>query len=158
MSQNTKMYRLTVNSRPDDKGLIWFMLERSGEHYAGHVALYLQTNRGAAITMSEHIFAGTNATLTTVIRAVSEWVAHDGRQARFVGTAEDDNSNHDPAVGPALIFDISGQASAADSDSERLAAKLERVRLAATGATTQGKGGWKGRIDAVLDVLEAEEV
>jgi hypothetical protein len=119
MSQS-KTYKLTINSRPDDNGLIWLMLEdRHGEHYAGHIAQYVTHNQRLAheaIKMDCGIFAGFPFPLYAVVDAVSQWVTGESRQARLVNAQDlainvgdkrpsDDNNGH-WSVGPVLTFEI----------------------------------------------------
>lgn len=112
-------YRLAVNSRTDAKGLIWFMVERSGEHYAGHVAQYLEHNRIApprSTVMDARIFAGAPISLMAVVGAVSEWVTGNRRQARLVNAEDQHVTNWDGAeVGPVLYFDITREEEIADA-------------------------------------------
>lgn len=113
-------YRLTVNSRPDAKGLTWFMVERSGDHYAAHLALYIESNRIApprSIQIESCILAGAPISLMAIVGAVSEWVTGNRHQAQLVN-AEDGHhvNNWDGAdVGPVLYFDVTREEEIADS-------------------------------------------
>jgi hypothetical protein len=119
MSQS-KTYKLTINSRPDNNGLIWLMLEdRHGGHFAGHIAQYVtNTERlpSEAIKMDCGIFAGFPYPLYAVVNIVSLWVTGESRQARLSGAQDlainagekrpSDDGNGHWSVGPVLMFEI----------------------------------------------------
>jgi hypothetical protein len=83
-----KVFELTINSRPDASGKIWAMIQdRQGEHYAGHIARYVESNSGGRIkaAFEARCFVGVvSDSITSLVHAVSEWCTGNPYSAQFI--------------------------------------------------------------------------
>jgi hypothetical protein len=120
-----KVFELTINSRPDARGKIWAMIQdRQGEHYAGHIARYVESNSGGRMkaSLEARCFVGVvSDSITFLVRAVSEWCTGNPYSAQFmradpVGYIDAAAGVVANDVGPVLYFCIHS----GEDDSERV--------------------------------------
>jgi hypothetical protein len=105
---------VSANARPDSNGILWAMImDRQGEHYAAHIARYLEVGcrvPAENITIDCRIYLGLRGgTLTGLLRTISEYFAGNARALIFDHAVEPEgyvNAGPDKGdvVGPALNF------------------------------------------------------
>lgn len=110
---------ITINSRPDADGRIWFMVQDgAGDHHAPRLGRYLEVSARADVKMDCGIFLGvkvvtdasTTSGLTGILREISRYYTGHPLNCTF-SKAEDLAVNGSPsaeayAVGPVLYFVI----------------------------------------------------